>query len=353
MLKYLLQFTAIIILLSAGSLFAQAGEDDFANLNYSSDVTKTGTSAASFLEIGVGAKAKGLGGAFTALASDVSALYWNPGGLVNTENVSFSVNHSEWLADTKSQFFGLVFPFSNNIALGFSFNTLNYGDKRPVRTIAQPEGTGEFYDALDLAVGATFAMRVTDRFSFGITGKYISQKIWHETASALALDVGVLYKTQLEGFNIGTSISNFGSDMKMEGRDLVRAYDADDNNYSNDKLNVLLKTDEFPLPLIFRFGLSYEFEFIEDNGLTIAADLVHPSNNNIYANTGIEYNFQDLLKLRAGFETLFHENSEQGLTLGVGIDNPFANTLDFSLNYAYVDWGRLGYIQQFSIDLGF
>ena len=353
MLKHLLQFSAIIILLSAGLVFAQAGEEDFANLNYSSDVSKTGTSAASFLEIGVGGRANGMGGAYSSLASDVSALYWNPAGLINTKTVAFSVNHKEWLADTKSQFFGIVFPFSDGVAFGVSFNTLNYGDKRPVRTIAQPEGTGEFYDALDLSIGATIAMQVTDRFSFGITGKYISQNIWHETASSLALDLGVLYKTQLDGFNIGTSISNFGSDMKMEGRDLVRAYDADDRNYSNDKLNVLLKTDEYPLPLIFRFGLSYQFEIYENNELTIAGDLVHPSNNNIYANTGLEYNFQNLFKLRIGYETLFNDNSEQGLTLGVGIDNPFENTLDFSLNYAYVDWGRLGYIQQFSIDLGF
>ena len=97
MLKHLLQFSAIILLLSAGLVFAQAGEEDFANLNYSNDVSKTGTSAASFLEIGVGGRANGMGGAYSSLASDVSALYWNPAGLINTKTVAFSVNHKEWL----------------------------------------------------------------------------------------------------------------------------------------------------------------------------------------------------------------------------------------------------------------
>ncbi len=353
MVKNLLHLTCIVFFTISSVAFAQAGEDDFAKLNYSPDVTKTGTSAANFLEIGIGATAEALGGAYSSLASNATALYWNPAGISNSSKVDITINHSEWLADTQFQFFGLVFPIGNGIALGVSYTGLNYGDKRPVRTIGQPEGTGEFYRAADMALAGSFAMKVTDRFSFGITGKYISQQIWHESATSFAIDVGVLYKTQLEGFNIGTSISNFGSDLQMDGRDLVRAYDADSKNYSNDKLNVSLKTDSFPLPLIFRFGLSYQFNIGYRNSFTFASDMIHPSNNNVYLNSGFEYSFNNLIQLRVGYQSLFDENSEKGLTAGFGIVNPFENIFDFSINYAYSDWGRLGYVQRITLNAGF
>ncbi|MEN8191296.1 MAG: PorV/PorQ family protein [Bacteroidota bacterium] len=353
MFKNLLHLTSIILITVSTIIMGQAGEEDFARLNYSDDVTKTGTSAANFLEIGIGATAQALGGAYSSLASNATALYWNPAGISNLTKIDITLNHAVWLADTKHQYFGLVFPFGNGIAIGISYTGLNYGSKRPVRTIMQPDGTGEFYSAVDMALSSSIAMQVTDRFSFGITGKYIEQKIWHESASAFAVDVGVLYKTQLEGLNIGTSISNFGSDMKMDGRDLVRAFDADSKNYSNDKLNVSLKTDSFPLPLIFRFGLSYQFMIGSRNGFTFAADMVHPSNNNIYVNSGFEFNFSNLIQLRLGYESLFDQTSEKGLTAGFGIVNPFENTIAFTINYAYSDWGRLGYVQRFSVNIGF
>ena len=353
MFRNLLHITSIILISASTIIFAQAGEEDFAALNYSDDVTKTGTSSANFLEVGIGATAQALGGAYSSLASNATALYWNPAGISSLTKIDVTMNHAEWLADTKHQFFGLVFPFGNGIAIGVSYTGLNYGSKRPVRTIMQPDGTGEFYTATDMALAGSFAMQVTDRFSFGITGKYIQQKIWNESASSSAIDVGVLYKTQLEGFNIGTSISNFGSDMKMDGRDLVRAYDADSKNYSNDKLNVSLKTDSFPLPLIFRFGLSYQFKIGYRNAFTIATDMIHPSNNNTYVNSGFEYSFNNLIQLRVGYESLFDETSEKGLTAGFGLINPYEDIIAFSINYAYSDWGRLGYVQRFSLNVGF
>jgi len=45
-----------------------------------SQVTKTGTTAAKFLSIGIGPRANAMGGAFTSVANDASALYWNPAG---------------------------------------------------------------------------------------------------------------------------------------------------------------------------------------------------------------------------------------------------------------------------------
>ncbi len=343
-------YAVLLIFLLLFHLFAQDSENDFAT-NFAEDITNRGTSAAAFLEIGVGARALGLGGAFTALANDASALYWNPAGLVQLESISLTANHTRWLASTNFEFFGIAFPFTRGMALGIGIVVLDYIDKQPVRTIIQPEGTGEFYGASDMAISSSFAMSLIHQFSFGITAKYVRQEIWHESANGFAVDIGVLYKTRLKGLTLGTSISNFGTDMQMNGRDLLRPFDEDPQNYSNDKLNVILKTDSYPLPLLFRFGISYSFVPVNNHGVALMMDLIHPSNNVESMNLGIEYSFMNLFSLRAGYQSLFDETSENGLTLGTGIGHKFQNNLGVSFNYAYSDWGLLGNIQRFSIDL--
>jgi len=288
--------TGMVLLLVTG-LKAQGGEDDFA-VNFAEDISNKGTSSAAFLEIGVGARAQALGGAFTALANDASALYWNPAGLTQLSSITVAMHHTEWLADTKFEYFGAIIPMGNSMTFGLTLSVLDYVDKQPVRTIGQPEGTGEFYSASDLSLGSTFAMSLTDRFSFGISFKYIRQEVWHELAEGFAMDLGVLYKTGIKGLSLGTSMSNFGTDLQLNGRDLTRPFDDDPLNYSNDKLNTNLKTDTFPLPLLFRFGIAYGFEFNEHNSVTTLVDLNHPSNNVESMNMGIEYNFYDFFALR-------------------------------------------------------
>ncbi len=341
---------AIFLSLLVSSLFAQDGEGDLAT-NFASNITNRGTAAASFLEIGVGARAMGLGGAFTASANDVSALYWNPAGIAGLNSIGLTATHTDWLASLKFEYFGLVVPFSGRMAVGLSIGVMDYVDKQPVRTVLQPEGTGEYYGASDLALAGSFALKLTDRFSVGLTGKYIRQEIWHESAQGIAADLGVLYKTRLNGLTLGTSISNFGNDMQLGGRDLLRPYDDDPLNYSNDKLNAEMKTDRFPLPLLFRFGVAYAFSPLTNNDISLMMDVIHPSNNIESMNLGMEYLFLKRFALRAGYQSLFDNTSENGLTLGLGLQSSIQDRLGVSFNYAYSDWGLLGTIQRFSIDL--
>ena len=339
-----------MLIYSLASLFAQTDEEDFA-INFAEDITNKGTSAAAFLEIGIGAKAQAMGGAFTALANDATALYWNPAGIAKMEHISISANYADWLADTRLNYFGLVLPFSKRMSVGIILTALDYVDKQPVRTIFQPEGTGEEYGASDLLLGVSYGIELTERFAFAISGKFIQQKIWHESAKAMALDFGVLYNTRLKGLSIGSSISNFGGDMQLDGRDLLRPFDEDEQNYSNDRLNVLLKTDAFPLPLLFRFGMAYAYELSGQNSLTTIVDVIHPSNNVESMNIGIEYAFMGLFAMRAGYQSLFDQSSENGLTLGFGLAANSQTGRNASFNYAYSNWGLLGNVQRFSLDL--
>ncbi|MEK7670819.1 MAG: PorV/PorQ family protein, partial [Bacteroidota bacterium] len=183
------------------------------------NVSKSGTTAAVFLEIPVGARAMGMGGAFVGTANDVTSLYWNTAGIARLPRNEALFAHNEWLADTKFDYAALAVPLEDFGTLGLSFTSLSMDDML-VRTVEKPDGTGERFSAGSFAVGLHYARNLSEKFSIGFTAKYISERIWDMQAQAFAVDVGTLFTTNyLNGMRIGAQISNFGTDMKLSGRD--------------------------------------------------------------------------------------------------------------------------------------
>ncbi|MCK4579414.1 MAG: hypothetical protein KAU50_11545, partial [Candidatus Marinimicrobia bacterium] len=109
-------------------------------------LTNVGTTAAPFLEVGVGSQAIGLGGAYVAMATDVSSLYWNPAGLSRLEQSEAIFERIDWLVDISFNYFGVAVPMPGRGTLGLSINSMTV-PRSPVRTIAYPKGTGEEYGA--------------------------------------------------------------------------------------------------------------------------------------------------------------------------------------------------------------
>ena len=105
-------------------------------------ITKTGATAGQFLKLGVGARPIALGGAFVAQANDLSAMYWNPAGLARLSGASVQLAHTRYLADITYNFAAFGTSLGNAGTLAASLIYLDSGDML-VRTIAQPEGTGE------------------------------------------------------------------------------------------------------------------------------------------------------------------------------------------------------------------
>lgn len=317
------------------------------------NVRATGTTAASFLEIGVGARAMGMGGTYAAIANDPTALYYNPAGIAWINGPQMEIMHNEWLVGTKHDFFGAVLPLRLfNSALGLSVNTLGYGDQ-PVRTVRRPEGTGENYNARDVAVAISYAMALTDRFSFGLSTKWINQRIWHESGNAAALDIGIFYETVLRGLRLGFCMTNFGTNLRLTGRDMDSTVDPDKKNSDIDRVPVRYKTDSYPLPMTFRAGISYEKDLGMLGSLLISADLLHPTDNQESINLGAEYGFAGMFYVRGGYENLFEENSINGLTLGCGIDYYHLGRMGFHIDYAYSNWSILDNSQRFSMGISF
>ena len=316
------------------------------------ETNKAGTSAAQFLKIGVGAREIGMAGASAGLVSDESAMYWNPAGLVNTKKIGVYASHTNWIADLKHNFFGFVIPISNNQTIGISANLLDMGEME-ITNESKPKGTGEFFDASDIAFGLTYAHQLVDFFSFGITVKYITQNVYNETAGTMALDIGTRLNTGFEGIKIGMSFSNFGGKLKLDGRDLQRTYDPRPENATNVGVKSDLQTEEWELPTNFRVGIgwdiinSYDAMCISnEHRLLFAVDANHPLDSQENISVGTEYSWRKLISLRSGY----HFNDDiRSWVVGCGINYSVPNSIQISIDYAFQKLEKFDSVNSFTV----
>ncbi len=318
------------------------------------EISKVGTSAASFLRIHVGARATALGGAFVSIADDPTCLFWNPGGLPRLPALALTVDHTPWLPGLDFNFVGLAIPLGPVGAAGISVTALTTEDML-VTTPEFPMGTGETFNAGSYAVGISFGSNLTDRFSIGGTFKYITERIMNSNASSIAFDIGTVYDTPFSGVRLGVSIANFGTKMQMDGEDLnVRVDIAPDQKGNNQSVVGRLKTDAFDLPLIMRVGLSWDMINRPGHRLTIAADGLNPNDNAQSVNVGGEYAlFDETLLLRGGFNELFLEEREKGFTAGAGVNVNIGTSMAVSAHYGYQYFKHLGNMNRFTVTLSF
>jgi Uncharacterised protein family (UPF0164) len=327
----------------------------FQTAGFAGDFSKVGTAAAQFLKIGVGARAMGLGGSFTALANDVSTLYWNPAGITNFSGFSLAVTHTEWFADISHDFAGIVYPLSSSDVIALHVIALNTGEQE-VTTVTQPEGTGIYYDVSDLAIGLSYARALTDRFSVGLTVKYIQQNLYNESANTFAIDMGTYLRTGFHDLIIAMNMSNFGGNMQLDGRDLITITDVNNQVSGNYNPDARLKTEPWPLPLTFRVGVAMNFVGGDDpiiasdqNRFTLAVDGVHPNDNTEKVNVGGEYAWNEMVFARVGYRINY---DVEKWTFGVGLKMNIGSQC-VGFDYALIDFHDLGKISQFSLEVGF
>jgi hypothetical protein len=314
---------------------------------------KVGTTAGQFLGISVGPKAIAMGGAYVASNEDVTSLYWNPGAFQQAGTSQLAFSNTDWLVGTKFRWVGLMLNLGNENAIGMSFTQLDYGEEE-VTTVASPEGTGEQWSAQDLAIGISYCRRLTDRFSMGASLKYVDQRIWNESATTFAFDIGLLYVTGFHDMRLGVSMSNFGGEMQLDGRDLVQVVDIDpENSGSNKALVGSLKTDSWAIPLLFRVGLAIDAYKDDMFKLTLAADALRPNDNEESVNAGAEFGWNNMVFLRGGYKSLFGEDTEEGLSLGAGLKYRAEGFGAVEVNYAFTKFGLFGNINTIALAVSF
>ncbi len=275
------------------------------------------TSGADFLTIDSGARSEGMGGAFTAIADDVTALTWNPAGLALLSRPQAGYLHMLYLSNIGYNFGGVAVPLSageDTFGLGAGIVNLGTGSFDSTLGLAPAVSAG------DNAFLLSFAYRVKSIVSFGVTGKYILRDLAGYNASAFGGDAGVLL-TPGDRVRIGLGVFNFGQQVQF-----ISAAD--------------------PLPLSGRLGLAWKVLDVPHNSLTLAADNGWQFGSQTYTGAaGAEYWYDQTLALRAGFTG---DSYQQHPTAGVGI-----NVDPVEFDYAFSPQGTLGDTHRFSLVLNF
>ncbi len=314
--------------------------------------SKTGTTIGQFLLIEPSARGTGMGNAAVASTEEVFSTYYNPGaiGALNGHSVQFT--HSLWLADITYDCVVGTLQLGNAGNLLLNATMLNSGEIA-VRTVEQPLGTGERYTVNNFSLGLGYGRQLTDRFAVGFQINYIQETIWHSSMATVGINVGTIYRLSPNGPRLGASIANFGLPARYSGRDLRIVYDKDLQEYGdNSNLPGEVYTEEYPLPVLFRVGIDWPLYFGHRHEVHLAVNAFHPNDNNESLSLGAEWLIMKTLAVRAGYQNLFLEDSEVGLSLGTGVYFEVGGS-EFRLDYGWADYGRLENTQRFTLGLMF
>jgi hypothetical protein len=289
-----------------------------------------------------------MAGAYVGMAEDAVALFWNPAGVTHVARHAVHFSHLQWFATVHLTSVGYVINLDRWGVLGLSVNSLGM-DKMEVTTELQPEGSGEFWDAQDVALGLTYARALTDRMSVGLTAKYLRQRIWHESASGVAFDVGTQYQLDFRRLVIAMAMTNFGADLRLEGRDLDVVHDRNVSVSRNRLTPARLQTETYPLPLHFQVGIAFDVYRSPFLAVRSALDAAHPNDNRERINFGTELAIRQIAFLRAGYR---YNYDQESWTLGAGVRLPFARSR-VRVDYAYSFFELLDDVQRFSLGMEF
>ena len=284
---------------------------------------KEGTSGAQFLKVGVGARAAAMGDAYDPIVSGPDAIFWNAAGLVGVENQGFTVSDNEWISDFRmvSGAYARRFGFGT---IGFMGTSMMYGDFEET-TVDQPNGTGNTFSAMDMAVGVALGRRLTDRFSVGGTAKYVrcafSGVEGVDPATGVAFDVGTQYMTGFRTLRMSIALQNLGPELQYGGsyEELQR-----DRQQSIEE-----QFEGFSLPVVVRLGVAYD----PLQNLTLVVNASHPNDSVERLDFGGEWWPLEMVAVRGGYKFNYNEASYTG---GMGL-----KLSGFKADFSYTGMGRL------------
>jgi len=290
--------------------------------------SKVGTAGMLFLDISPSARVAGTAGAFVAIADDASALYYNPAGAAWLEGKQLVATHTEYVADIKHEYIAYVHPISPLIGVvGVSVTMLWMESMKvtvPTRSGSEGNWTGEYFTYTDYAAQGSYSKKLTEKSSTGVNLKFIRSFAENEEVMTIAGDIGTLYDTHYRSLKIGMCIANFGPDMKY-----IR--------------------ESFPLPMVFRVGISAVPYDEPPHRLIFDAEGSHPNHNEEQATVGAEYSFNDMFFLRGGYKINY---DAEKWSVGAGFKFSVAN-MGLGLDYGYSDFGFLTDMHRASLAMRF
>lgn len=279
--------------------------------------------AGEFLRWGVGAKALGIGRAFTSIADDASALYWNPAGMasLSRQGGTFMFMHLPLREGASLNYLAgaiplrLFFirrasssPFINAIqdlklGLGVAWHSLGDFELFDVNASPTDSNSDTSIDESAVYLSAAYPLNpvlsnLLTRGAFGwarflkgdlelgLTAKFVRQDLFGERGSTTSYDLGLKYTHVSGAVSLGFALRDFlDSDFSYDSKDLIG-----DDIPTNGMLGISVT------PPLNRLG-----------GLTLSFDygVVTPASRDPEVMFGCEYDFSRLnsnwpVKLRLG-----------------------------------------------------
>jgi hypothetical protein len=279
---------------------------------------QAGQSGLAFLKLGVGARGLAMGEAYSSLAADPTAMYYNPAALRLQRTPQISMMHKEWIQDVRSEFIAGSVP-TDAITFGASLVSTNVSDIELRSIPGPPTGTFGSHDA---ATGISLAADITPDIAVGITGKYLFEKLYTDESTGYGIDLGAIF---MSPWNVRFSavVCNLGSMSNFE-------------------------TEAPVLPRMFRIGAGYSTPVESMDGtLTLGSDLVSYDEEGLtHLHMGAEFDYHGSFALRAGYQTGYEAKS---FSAGAGFRYGMVR-----VDYAFVPFSYdLGTTHTFSVDLSF
>ncbi|OQY40025.1 MAG: hypothetical protein B6226_00690 [Candidatus Cloacimonetes bacterium 4572_65] len=300
---------------------------------------KTGTAALQFLKLGIDARATGMGEAYVAVTDDISSVYWNPAGLATKLEQQSFFSHTKWVADISHEYAAV--SFTDGIqAFAISASVLHMDDMDVVDE-ATFGPNGKTFTASDIALGLTYANAFTDKFSFGLTAKYLRENLHDYSVDSYAVDIGSLYNTQWNNLTIGMALRNFGPDVIYEiDNDDDGSTDEDPFDLlDNDGDGLIDEDDEelgFKIPMNYSLGVAVDLMRDDVQSMIFSGQLDNTIDREETWNVGTEYNYKNM-SLRGGYQIGYDETS---YSFGAGFVVP-TRLATFNIDYSYTDMGDL------------
>ncbi|WP_407930873.1 PorV/PorQ family protein, partial [Ignavibacterium album] len=260
---------------------------------------------------------------------------WTPAGLTQFNENQIFFSHNKWVVDINHDFLGAVYHLDETNSFGVALTALTMQDM-PVTTEFAPFGTGEYFGFSDIAVAVSYSRKMTDKFSFGGSVRYIEETLDKLKMRGIMIDLGTYYWTGLGSTRFAVTVTNFGSNLAPDGRVVLVG-----------KREVSTWQDFAP-PTVFRIGFAFEPYEDEQHKVTTSFQLNHPNDNSENLSTGAEYVWNNMLYIRAGYK---FNVDEQNYSFGAGLNVPL-EIANFTLDYAFSNFSRLGSAHRFSILLG-
>ncbi len=286
---------------------------------------RSGTVTALFLKLPLSSRSVAMGGAQVAVAQGVSAMGYNPAGMLSVKGIGFGASYTAWFADVSHSFAGVATNIPDFGVVGASIIAMSTDDM--IETTPQnPEGTGRTFRASDFAFSVAFARQVTEQFMVGVNAKVIKSYLLNKeiSTSSFAFDIGTLYDIPILRSRIGVSLTNIGKDLQ----------------YIN---------ETYSIPTALRFGVLIDLMKEDSESLVSTFQVARLNDAEEQYNLGAEYVISNLVALRGGWKFAY---DQENFTSGFGVKLNSLG-LDGMLDYGYNNFKFLPGTHSFTFEMQF